>query len=90
MKSRAKKRVVGQTKRRADPFRVEMADGTAFTFKDPATIKRTGALDPAKPEQFFSLILGDDDRAAFFKHPEIDGYFVDAILEKYLEHYGLK
>lgn len=89
MKKRTAKRVVTQTKRRADPFQVEMADGTVFTFKDPAAIKRTGGLDPTKPEQFFSLILGDDDRAAFSKHPEVDGYFFEAILEKYKEHYGL-
>lgn len=80
-----------EIERNDDPFEVEMADGTVFTFRDPKAIQWTGlvAFDPTKPAQALSLVLGDEQYAAFSQRDDVDGYFLEAVFKKYMEHYRL-
>ena len=82
--------MIRKTKRTDNPFRIKTADGTVFTFKHPLTVKLTDlkAVDHTKPLQALSLILGTEQCAALSKHPDVDGYFVEAALERYMEHYA--
>jgi hypothetical protein len=70
-----------------------MADGTVFAFKDPDAINRTDlmAADPSKPLETLSLILVDEEYAAFSfsTRDDIDCYFLEAVLERYLDHHNL-
>jgi hypothetical protein len=80
-----------EIERKDDPFEIEMSDGTVFTFKDPKAIPFAGLLlfDPKNLMLSMRVILGDDDFDNFAKNPEVDGYFLTAIFEKYMKHYDL-
>lgn len=76
---------------REEPFEVEMEDGTVFTFKDPKAISAAGLLtfDPTQPIQIVRLALGDEEAVKFLARPEADGYLLNAVFKKYMEHFRL-
>jgi hypothetical protein len=80
-----------EIERRDDPFEVEMADGTVFTFKDPKAIQFSGLLlfDPRFPARSLRAILGDDEFDAFAARDDVDGYFLEAVFARYAAHYGI-
>lgn len=80
-----------EIERNEDPFEIEMDDGKTFVLKHPqslpfADIIQLGSMTPL--EQVKAVMGGHF--ADFTAYPEVDGYFFDALIEKYMAHYGLK
>lgn len=80
-----------EIERNDDPFEVEMDDGAVFVFNDPKAIEWTGlmAFDPKRPAEALRLIMGAEGYAAFAARTDVDGYFLEAVFKKYMEHFKL-
>jgi hypothetical protein len=78
--------------RRTDPFEIELSDGTVLVFKDPKSIPAEALLnfDITKPAVVMRAALGAEAFDAFFHSPEVDGYVLEAVLTRYVAHYGLQ
>ena len=80
-----------EIERSTDPFEIEMEDGTVFTFKEPQAISAAALLtfDPSQPVQVIRMALGDEEAVRFLARPEADGYFLNAVFTRYMEHFKL-
>jgi hypothetical protein len=74
-----------------EPFIVELDDGEEFTFPDPKaqSFNFLMSFSTRSPEETIKAILGEDTYAAFLSHPEVNGYFMDYVIKKYKEHFGV-
>lgn len=79
-----------EIERNDDPFEVEMSDGEVYRLVDPRAIHATVlvTLDSMKPDQQLRTIAGDrgDELLA---RPDVDGYFLEALMRRYRQHYGI-
>lgn len=76
---------------RKKPFEVELSDGTVFRLRDPKALQlreqlRLGEADST--EEVLQMLLGDD-WDAFASRPEVDGYFFEALMAEYDEHFDI-
>lgn len=74
---------------RADGFELEIGDDL-FVFADPKGIQAMNliALESLNAVQQLSAVLGDRAEE-FLSHELVDGYVLDAVLTRYMAHYGL-
>lgn len=74
---------------RKDGFEIEIGD-TVFAFSDPKGIQANDliALENLNAVQQLHAVLGDK-ADEFLSHPAVDGYVLDAVLTRYMRHYGL-
>lgn len=63
---------------------------TDYEFTDPKGIQASSliALESLSAVQQLSAVLGDK-AAEFMAEPEVDGYVLEAVLGRYMAHYGL-
>lgn len=74
-----------------EEFEVECESGSTYMLPHPRGVPGRDLLemDLNQPARVVALLLGDqfDD---FIDEPEIDGYALEAILEGWMQHYGLE
>lgn len=75
-----------------EPFIVELDDGEEFTFPDPKaqSFDFLMSFGTKSPEETVKAILGEDTYMAFRAHPEVNGYFMEYVIKKYKEHFGIQ
>lgn len=74
---------------RKDGFEIEIGD-TVFVFADPKGIQANSliALESLSAVEQLQTVLGEKSDE-FLNHPAVDGYVLDAVLTRYMSHYGL-
>lgn len=79
-----------EIERNGDPFEVELDDGTVYVFSDPKGIQANSliSLETLPAVDQLRAVLGT--RAdQFLASPEVDGYVLEYVLDRYMKHYGL-
>ena len=68
---------------------MEIGDST-YEFSDPKGIQaeKLITLETLSPIEKVKAMLGQD-ADAFLSEPTVDGYVLDAVLTKYMKHYGM-
>lgn len=76
---------------RHEGLEIEMDDGIVYTLQDPKAIKLDSLvnLESLPPIEQIKVIIADDKFEEFAARPEVDGYFFEAVMKKYVAHYGL-
>lgn len=70
---------------------IEMADGTVFTLQDPKALSLdvVMTIESLSPMEQTKAIIAGDRWDEFTKQPEVNGYFFEALMAKYMAHFGL-
>jgi hypothetical protein len=76
-------------KSRPEPFQLALDDDTIVTFPDPKSLHFTKLLEltTSSPAEQVRIIVGDDFEV-LAADPRADGYFFEALMQKYIAHYG--
>lgn len=74
---------------RKEGFSLEIGENV-YEFSDPKGIQANAliSLESLTAVQQLSAVLGDK-AAEFLAEPEVDGYVLEAVLGRYMAHYGL-
>lgn len=85
-----------EVERPSEPFEVEMDDGNVYPFKhtNALPLEQLVSFPFMSPlDRLKAMLAKDSDFDAFAKSTfggaPIDGFFLDAILPAYYEHYGM-
>lgn len=80
-----------EIERPAEGLELEMNDGTVFALADPKAMHMETAinLESLSIKEQAAALIADGRFNDFASHPEVDGYFMEALLKKYGAHYGL-
>lgn len=75
---------------RKDGFELQLGDDV-FTFADPKSIQARNliAFESMTSADALGAVLGAEKAEAFLNHPDVDGYVLEAVLTRYMAHYGL-
>ena len=76
---------------RGDTLELEMVDGTIYQLQDPrgVPVELMVSIEDMEPIDQVKTFIADDKWDEFVKHPEVDGYYFEAIMERYAKHFGL-
>lgn len=79
-----------EIERNKDAFEIELDDGEVFAFVDPKAVQADDliSLEGKPAAEQLRAVLGARAEA-FLRHPEVDGYVMEAVLGRYMGHYGL-
>ncbi len=80
-----------EIERPTEGLELEMEDGTVYVLQDPKGIQLEAMiqLESLPPADQVAALIADDKFEEFSKRPEVDGYFFEAVMSKYVGHYGL-
>jgi hypothetical protein len=80
-----------EIERPGDGLELEMDDGTVFRLQDPKALQLDSLInmESLSAKQQVAALIADDKFDEFVKRPEVDGYFMEAIVKKFGSHYGL-
>lgn len=80
-----------EIERNEDPFEIELEDGEVFTLRDPKSIPAATlvVLEKLSPRDQLKAAIADDRGGDFLAREEVDGYFLEALMNKYAAFYGL-
>ncbi|TDC02279.1 hypothetical protein E1091_01130 [Micromonospora fluostatini] len=80
-----------QAKRTVEPFEYELEDGRVLRFADPKGLhlKTLKELRGGDIHDNLLALLGQESYDLLMAQPEVDIYFVEALLEEYNTHHGV-
>jgi len=80
-----------EIERNDDPFEIEMNDGEVFALLDPKGVaaEKLIVLEKLPPAEQVKAIVAGDRADELLAYPDVDGYFLEALLQKYAKHFGL-
>ena len=76
---------------RPEGMEIEMADGTVYALQNPKAlpVEQLMHFEDLSPLDQSKAIVADGKFNEFSAHPEVDGYFFEAVLAKWIAHFGL-
>ena len=80
-----------EIERPGEPLEIVMGDGSVFTLQDPKALSLSTVLglEEMPPLDQVRALIADDKFHEFAARPDVDGYFFEALVKRYLDHYGL-
>lgn len=80
-----------EIERPEEPLELEMADGTVFELQDPKGVRVDVMVDIENiaPIEQVKAYIADGRWDEFVSHPEVDGYYFEAVVKRYNAHFGM-
>lgn len=80
-----------EIERPAEGMELEMEDGTVYRLQDPKGMQLDALINMERltAREQVAALIADGKFEEFVKRPEVDGYFMEAVVKKFGSHYGL-